>query len=229
MLAKIPDIIIAIDGFSATGKSTLAKMISDELSFLYLDSGAMYRAVTLFALENGMINEGKVDVPRLKAALEGLDIHFESGGAYIGSRCVEERIRTLEVSSFVSPVATVPEVRSFVDRSLRSFGDKGRVVMDGRDIGTAVFPDAQLKLFVTARDEVRARRRYDEMKAKGQDADIAEVLSNLKERDRIDSGRKTNPLRRADDAYVLDNSDMTLHEEIVWIKGLIMGKFGIYE
>lgn len=229
MLARIPDIIIAIDGFSATGKSTLAKMISEELSFLYLDSGAMYRAVTLFALENGMIKEGKIDESRLKASLGGLDVHFENGGTFIGNRCVEELIRTFDVSSFVSPVAAVPEVRSFVDRSLRSFGKKGRVVMDGRDIGTAVFPNAQLKLFVTARDEVRARRRYDEMKAKGQDADIAEVLSNLKDRDRIDSGRKTNPLQRADDAYVLDNSDMTLDEEIVWIKGLIMGKFGIYE
>jgi CMP/dCMP kinase len=231
MQIRIPDIIIAIDGFSATGKSTLARLISKEFSFLYLDSGSLYRAVTLYALENGMI-EGtdRIDTGRLRPALDTLDIHFSrEEGVCIGDRPVENEIRTLKVSSSVSPIATLPMVRNYVDERLHAFGEKGRVVMDGRDIGTAVFPNAQLKIFVTARDDVRAQRRYDEMKAKGQNPDLAEVLHNLQERDRIDSGREMSPLKRAEDAFVLDNSDMTLHEETVWVSGLIMGRFTIYE
>lgn len=231
MLNSVPDIIIAVDGFSATGKSTLSKLISKEFSFLYLDSGALYRAVTLFALEQGMI-EGtdKIDVARLLAALPSLDLRFSPDSkTYIADRCVEADIRSLKVSSSVSPIAAIAQVRSFVDSKLHEFAKKGRVVMDGRDIGTTVFPDAELKLFVVADDQVRAERRYDELKAKGQNPSMEEVLSNLKERDRIDSSREASPLKKADDAYVLDNSDMSFHEEIVWIKGLIMGKFGILE
>ena len=228
---QVPDIIIAIDGFSATGKSTLAKLIAETFSFLYLDSGALYRGVTLFAQENGYIDpDNTIHEAELKAALDaGLDLHFGLDGTYIGDRRIEKEIRTMEVSSQVSPIAAVPFVRAFVDGKLHEAGAKGRVVMDGRDIGTAVFPNAEVKIFVTARDEVRAQRRYDELKAKGENPDLQEVMKNLAERDYIDSHRETNPLRRAEDAYVMDNSEMTLHEEIVWTQGLLQGRFCILE
>lgn len=227
---NIPDIIIAIDGYSSTGKSTLAKLIAEEYSFLYLDSGAMYRGVTLYALENGLIDkEGTIDEVGLRAALPILDLDFRTDGTYIGDRCVEQLIRTLEVSSHVSPVSAIPFVRNFVDEKLHAFGKRKRVVMDGRDIGTTVFPDAEVKIFMTASAEVRAQRRFDEMKMKGQEPVMEEVMKNLLERDYIDSHRETSPLSRAADAYVLDNSDMTLHEETVWFQGLCQGKFGILE
>ena len=228
---QVPDIIIAIDGFSATGKSTLAKLIAETFSFLYLDSGALYRGVTLFAQENGYIDpDNTIHEAELKAALDaGLDLHFGLDGTYIGDRRIEKEIRTMEVCSQVSPIAAVPVGRAFVDGKLHEAGAKGRVVMDGRDIGTAVFPNAEVKIFVTARDEVRAQRRYDELKAKGENPDLQEVMKNLAERDYIDSHRETNPLRRAEDAYVMDNSEMTLHEEIVWTQGLLQGRFRILE
>ncbi|MBQ6254663.1 MAG: (d)CMP kinase [Bacteroidales bacterium] len=226
----MPDIIIAIDGYSSTGKSTLAKLIAEEYSFLYLDSGAMYRGVTLHALENGIIDsDGAIDEERLKEALKTLDLDFRTDGTYIGDRGVERDIRTLEVSSHVSPISAIPFVRSFVDERLHAFGLRKRVVMDGRDIGTTVFPEAEIKIFMTARPEVRAQRRFDEMEAKGQNPVMEEVMKNLLERDYIDSHRETSPLSRAADAYVLDNSDMTLHEETVWFQGLAQGKFGILE
>ena len=227
---NIPDIIIAIDGYSSTGKSTLAKLIAEEYSFLYLDSGALYRGVTLYALENGLIAEdGTIDEEGLKAALPSLVLDFRTDGTYIGDRCVEKLIRTLEVSSHVSPISAIPFVRNFVDERLHAFGRRKRVVMDGRDIGTTVFPDAEVKIFMTASAEVRAQRRFDEMKMKGQEPVMEEVMKNLLERDYIDSHRETSPLSRAADAYVLDNSDMTLHEETVWFQGLAQGKFGILE
>ena len=227
---KLPDIIIAIDGYSSTGKSTLAKLIAEHFSFLYLDSGALYRGVTLHALENNLISEdGAIDEAALKAALPKLDLDFRAGGTHIGDRCIEKEIRTLEVSGHVSPVSAIPFVREYVDERLHAFGRRKRVVMDGRDIGTTVFPDAEVKIFMTASDEVRAKRRYDEMKAKGQDPTMEEVMKNLRERDYIDSHREVSPLSRAADAFVLDNSEMNLHEELVWFQGLAQGRFGILE
>ena len=227
---QIPDIIVAIDGYSSTGKSTLAKLIAKEYSLLYLDSGALYRAVTLHAMENGMIGSGGgIDEKRLQESLEGLKISFGDGGTYIGSRCVEKEIRTLEVSNHVSPVSAIPFVREYVDGLLHEFGRRRRVVMDGRDIGTTVFPDAEVKIFMTASAEVRAQRRFDEMVAKGQDPKMEDVINNLKERDYIDSHREVSPLSRAADAFVLNNSDMTLREETIWFRGLLQGKFSILE
>ena len=223
----IPDIIIAIDGYSSTGKSSFAKIIANEFSFTYLDSGALYRGVTLFAMENGYIgDDNTINVPALTAALADLDIHFGERGTYIGDRCIEKEIRSMAVAGKVSPIATVAQVREFVDRKLREYGNGKRVVMDGRDIGTTVFPDAELKIFMTADPLVRARRRADEMEAKGMKADLDEVLANLKERDYIDSHREVSPLTQAADAIVLDNSDMTMQQQMEWLKGVIAEKFG---
>ncbi len=231
---NVPDIIIAVDGYSATGKSTFAKLVAKEFAFLYLDSGAMYRGVTLYAMEKGFIGaEGSIDEDALLAAMPGLELHFEHSEEgtqlFTGPRNIEKEIRTMEVSGHVSPISAIPYVRAWVDERLHSFSEGGKVIMDGRDIGTTVFPNAELKIFMTAKPEVRAQRRYDELVAKGQVADLAEVARNLAERDYIDSHRETSPLRRAEDAYVMDNSDMTLHEETVWLRGLLQGKFGILE
>lgn len=223
---QVPDIIIAIDGYSSTGKSSFAKIIANEFGFLYLDSGALYRGVTLFAIENGFINEDcAIDVPGLTEAMENLDIHFGKGGTYIGERCIEDEIRSLEVAGKVSPIATVAQVRDFVDRKLREFGRMKRVVMDGRDIGTTVFPDAELKIFMTADPMIRAQRRADEMIAKGDQVDIAEVLENLQQRDYIDSHREVSPLTQAEDALVLDNSHMTMQDQVEWLKEIIKERF----
>ena len=224
---RVPDIIIAIDGYSSTGKSSFAKIIAKEFSFLYLDSGALYRGVTLFAIENGFISDDNViDVPALSEALEGLDLHFGEEGTYIGARCIEKEIRSLAVAGKVSPIATVAQVRNFVDRKLREFGKNKRVVMDGRDIGTTVFPDAELKIFMTADPLIRAERRADEMRAKGDKVDINDVLKNLQERDYIDSHREVSPLTQAPDAVVLDNSHMNMEDQLEWLKGVIAERFG---
>lgn len=225
---KIPDIIIAIDGYSSTGKSTFAKKIARKFGFLYLDSGALYRGVTLFAQEERLISRLGTVSPELKQVLSGLSLTFgDDGRLYMGPRCIEQQIRTMEVSSQVSPIAAVPYVRHWVDERLHEFGMQGRIVMDGRDIGTSVFPQAELKIFMTASEKVRAQRRYDELKAKGEEPLLEEVVQNLRERDYIDSHRETSPLRRADDAFELDNSDMSFEEELAWVQGLIQGKFGI--
>ncbi len=224
---QVPDIIIAIDGYSSTGKSSFAKIIAKEFSFLYLDSGALYRGVTLFAIENGFISDDcTINVPGLDKAMAGLDLHFGEGGTYIGDRCIEKEIRSLEVAGKVSPIATVAEVRNFVDMKLREFGKKRRVVMDGRDIGTTVFPDAELKIFMTADPMIRAERRAAEMRAKGDNVNIEDVLKNLQERDYIDSHREVSPLTQAEDAIVLDNSHMTMDDQMVWIRKVISERFG---
>lgn len=224
---QIPDIIIAIDGYSSTGKSSFAKIVANEFSFLYLDSGALYRGVTLFAIENGFISEDCIiDVPGLDKAMETLDLHFGPLGTYIGDRCIEKEIRSLAVADKVSPIATVAEVRSFVDKKLREFGKKKRIVMDGRDIGTTVFPEAEIKIFMVADPMIRAERRAAEMRAKGEDVNIDDVLRNLQERDYIDSHREVSPLTQAEDAIVLDNSHMTIQDQVAWLKEIISEKFG---
>ena len=230
----VPDIIIAVDGYSSTGKSSFAKLLAKEFSFLYLDSGALYRGVTLFAQENGFISaDNSIDVPGLEKGMESLDLHFTNVDGknvlFCGERNVEKEIRSMKVSSQVSPIAAVAEVRVFVDRKLREAGATKRVVMDGRDIGTTVFPNAEIKLFMTASAEVRARRRFDELQAKGENPQMEEVMKNLQERDYIDSHRAVSPLVQAPDAFVLDNSDMTFAEELAWVRGIIQGKFGILE
>ena len=227
----IPDIKIAVDGYSSTGKSSFARLIAKEFSFLYLDSGALYRAVTLFAIRNGLTGEGgSVDAGALSASLPEIRITFrndrDGSHTFLGDECVDEAIRTIEVSSYVSPVAVIPEVREFVDRILRDYGEAGRVVMDGRDIGTTVFPDAELKIFMVADANVRAARRLKEMQASGSEADFDTVLENLKTRDYIDSHRETSPLRQAEDAIVLDNTDMTLEDQMVWLRDIVRSRFG---
>ena len=231
---KIPDIIIAIDGCSSTGKSTFAKLAASRFAFLYLDSGAMYRGVTLAGMEKGIVKDGQIDLLALQALLDGgLDLHFrhEEGKTllYLGERLIESEIRTLAVSGNVSPVSAVPFVRRFVDEKLHAFSEGGRVIMDGRDIGTTVFPNAELKIFMTAEPEIRAQRRYDELVAKGQHPTFEEVLKNLQERDYIDSHRETSPLTQPADAFVLDNSHMSLGEELVWLQGIIQCRFQILQ
>lgn len=228
----IPNITIAIDGYSSTGKSSFAKLIASEFSFLYLDSGALYRAVTLYAIEHGLIDDnGRIDLPALVKALNTLDVHFENTAdgvaTYIGNRCVEKEIRSLGVSRKVSPISAVPEVRDYVNGRLRKFGKSGRVVMDGRDIGTTVFPNAELKIFMTADPLVRARRRAAEMEARGEKVNLTDVLENIRSRDYIDSHRSVSPLSKAVDAIELDNSAMTLDDQMVWIKNILRERFGV--
>lgn len=224
-------ITIAIDGYSSTGKSSFAKQIAKAFGLLYLDSGALYRAITLFAIENGFICDGVLDRSGLLPFLSTLHLHFEyingASQTYLGGRNVESDIRTMKVASCVSIVATDPNVRNYVDHILRDYGARGGIIMDGRDIGTTVFPDADLKIFMTASPQIRAIRRAREMELSGKPCSMEDVLKNLEERDYIDSHREVSPLTRADDAIELDNSDMTPQQQMVWIKQLILDKFGI--
>ena len=212
-------ITIAVDGFSSCGKSTLAKQLAAKLGYVYIDSGAMYRAVTLYALRNNMIVDEELDTKKLIASLADVKIHFELNAngepqTFLNGTNVEREIRKIYVSQWVSPVAAVPEVRHVMVAQQQKMGEAKGVVMDGRDIGTTVFPNAELKIFVTAEVDVRAQRRYDEMLSKGEPADMNEVKQNLQERDRIDQSRAESPLRKADDAVVLDNSHITRDEQL---------------
>jgi cytidylate kinase len=217
-------ITIAIDGFSSCGKSTMAKDLARKIGYVYVDTGAMYRSVTLFAMRNNLFNEdGSVKTDNLEKRMNDIQISFvfnnETGrpDTYLNGELVEKDIRTLEVSSHVSNIAAIPFVRTaMVAQQQRMGKDKG-VVMDGRDIGTTVFPDAELKIFVTASSKVRAQRRFDELKDKGMPADFNDILKNVEERDYIDSHREVSPLRKADDAIELDNSNMTIAEQSEWL------------
>ena len=217
------NIIIAVDGHSSCGKSTVAKAVARKLGIAYIDTGAMYRAVTLYAIRHGLAKEGYIDAEGIAGALSDMDITFsfdkEMGRntTYLNGENVEDEIRGMAVSGLVSPVSAIPAVRAKLTDWQREMGRNQSVIMDGRDIGTTVFPDADLKIFMTARPEVRARRRYDELTAKGQEANLAEILRNVKERDRQDSTRAVSPLRKADDAIVLDNSDMTREEQFDFV------------
>lgn len=217
-------ITIAIDGFSSCGKSTMAKDLAKKLGYVYVDTGAMYRAVTLYAMRNGLFNaDGSVKTADLERQMSKINITFklnktaERPDTYLNNELVENDIRTLEVSNHVSQIAAVPFIReAMVAQQQRMGKDKG-VVMDGRDIGTTVFPEAELKVFVTASAEVRAQRRYDELKEKGMPADFNDILKNVQERDYIDSHREVSPLRKAPDAIELDNSHMTIAEQSAWL------------
>ena len=217
-------ITIAIDGHSSCGKSTMAKQLAKDLGYIYVDTGAMYRAVTLFSMQNGYISDNRsIDEDRLHKALQSIDIAFVFRNEYqrpvvhLNGKCVEEEIRSIEVSRNVSLIAALPFVRTAMVEKQREMGKAKGVVMDGRDIGTTVFPDAELKIFVTASAEVRAQRRYDELVERSMPADYDEILANVKERDYIDSHREVSPLRMADDAVLLDNSDMTRDEQQQWL------------
>lgn len=217
-------IVIAIDGHSSCGKSTMAKALAREVGYIYVDTGAMYRAVTLFALRQGLFNtDGTVKATELEQLMPQVEVSFKLDEqsklplVHLNGECVENEIRGLEVSSHVSPVAALPFVRAAMTAQQQRMGCNKGIVMDGRDIGTVVFPDAELKIFVTASAEVRAQRRYDELKAKGQEVDYDDILKNVQERDYIDSHREVAPLRQADDAVMLDNSDMTIAEQQQWL------------
>lgn len=217
-------ITIAIDGYSSCGKSTMAKDLAREVGYIYVDTGAMYRSVTLFAMRNNLFNnDGSIKTDELKARMGEIAISFkfnaEAGrpDTYLNGELVENEIRTLEVSHHVSPIATLPFVREALVCQQQAMGKEKGIVMDGRDIGTVVFPDAELKIFVTASADVRAQRRFDELKSKGMEADYDEILKNVKERDYIDSHREVSPLRKADDAIELDNSHMTIAEQKAWL------------
>ena len=216
-------IIIAIDGHSSSGKSTMAKDLAKEIGYIYIDTGAMYRAVTLYALQHGFFAGDKVDEDALRRALPDIHISFQLNkqtgrpDTYLNGTNMEREIRGMEVSDKVSLVAALPFVRRAMVAQQQEMGRAKGIVMDGRDIGTTVFPDAELKLFITASPEVRARRRLDELKAKGETATYEEVLENVKKRDYLDSTREESPLRKADDAVVLDNSDMTISEQKAWL------------
>lgn len=219
-------ITIAIDGFSSSGKSTMAKKLAKNIGYAYIDTGAMYRAVTLFSLRNGFFHGDNLDIESLEEALAGINISFAVNcegrtETMLNGENVEKEIRGMDVSSKVSIVAAVGTVRKALVAQQQAMGKEKGIVMDGRDIGTVVFPDAEMKVYVDASPETRAQRRYDELRAKGDNVTYEEVLANVTERDRIDTTRKESPLRKADDAVVLDNSYMTIEEQDEWLRNKV--------
>ena len=223
MSDNIKKIIIAIDGHSSCGKSTVAKEVARTLNYIFIDSGAMYRAVTLYCLRNNLIENGIVNLPGLKTNLDRIKVRFnynpetQHNDIWLNGENVENEIRLLAVSQNVSPVAAVAEVRHLLVALQQEMGQSKGIVMDGRDIGTVVFPSAELKIFMTANPDVRARRRFDELAAKGENVSYEEIRANVIERDRYDETRQESPLRKADDAIVLDNSYMTRSEQLDWV------------
>ena len=224
----IKKIIVALDGYSSSGKSTMARELARRVGYVYVDSGAMYRAVTLYAIRHDMVNpDSTIKTTELVKALPEISVSFAPAGAdgvqhtLLNGEDVESLIRDMKVSSLVSPVAVIPEVRERLTAMQQAFGKERGIVMDGRDIGTTVFPDAELKVYVCTDAEERARRRFKELREKGSVVTFDEVLANVKERDRIDSTREVSPLRKADDAIELDNGQMTPEEQMEWL----MAKF----
>lgn len=220
-------ITIAIDGYSSCGKSTMAKDLAKEVGYIYVDTGAMYRSVTLYALRHHLFHEdGSIKTLELSDEMKNIHISFKLNAqtgmpdCYLNDELVEKEIRSLEVSSHVSPVAALPFVREALVKQQQKMGEEKGIVMDGRDIGTTVFPHAELKIFVTASSEVRAKRRYDELIQKGMPSDFNAILKNVEERDYIDTHREVSPLRKADDAITLDNSNMTIPQQKAWLMEL---------
>lgn len=224
------NLIIAIDGHSSTGKSSMSKIIAKKLGYTHIDSGAMYRAVTLFAIENNLIDNNKVQVEKLIARLNEVKINFirntetNRNETFLNGVSVEENIRGIEVSSLVSPIAVIPEVRDYCVALQRMMGKRGGIVMDGRDIGTTVFPNADVKIFITASAEIRAKRRFLEYQQEGKNIPLDEVLANVIERDHIDSSREYSPLRKAEDAIEVDNSNLNLEETVDKVMEIIASK-----
>ncbi len=222
---------IAIDGHSSCGKSTVAKELAKQLNYIYIDTGAMYRAVTLYAIKNHLIENGEVKHSELINQLSNIDISFrynpqnQTAETCLNQVVVEDEIRSMQVSDFVSPVSTIKEVREKMVSLQQLMGKNGGVVLDGRDIGTVVFPQADVKLFMTASPQVRAQRRFDELSQKGQMVTYTEILNNLQTRDRIDQSRKESPLRKAEDAETLDNSHLSRQAQIDWVMQLIYSRF----
>ncbi|WP_314205820.1 (d)CMP kinase [Capnocytophaga bilenii] len=213
-------IIIAVDGYSSTGKSTTAKAVAKALGYVYIDTGAMYRGVTYLALEKGLVSTQGVEIKPLMKALRHSKFNFVYNPAlgfselYLDGKNIEDNIRSIDVANWVSEIAKQPEVRTFLVNLQRKMGEEKGVVMDGRDIGTVVFPEAELKIFMTASEEVRAQRRFKELQTKGEKVSFEEVLANIKHRDHVDTTRKESPLRKADDAITIDNTHLTIEEQV---------------
>jgi CMP/dCMP kinase len=228
MISLLKKIIVAVDGYSSCGKSSFAKLIARYLSYLYIDSGAMYRAVALYALRNRLIKNNEIDTISLVGHLPDILISFKTlndeNTTHLNDENIEKEIRGAEVSSVVSPVSKIPEVRHYLVKLQQSYGQQKGIVMDGRDIGTVVFPDAEIKIFMKADPSIRAMRRYDELKMKGIDADLDKITANIMDRDFQDTNRKISPLAQAADAELLDNSHMTFDDQMVWFTSLLIRK-----